>query len=225
MLTIFRTVEPFSLLMALLPLVGYLLVLGMVRFSGRALVTTGARDLAALGIALAGMFAIGPAELFFPATAATVFGSIVWLALIAFYFLTLALVCLTVTPKLVLYGRTAEETYDSLLRAAERMDQRTTGDSTTMHVHMGTLDIHLRLEGISGLDYCRVLSFEPIASLKFWGTLLGNLRGELNESPAPNARRGLGMLLVALAMGAFLTMYSLSNQTRVVDGFREWLWR
>ncbi|KAA1257816.1 hypothetical protein LF1_03060 [Rubripirellula obstinata] len=225
MLPLLKTIEPFALLLALLPLVGYLLVLGFVRFSGRALVTTGARDLAALGIAVVGLIAIGPAELFFPATAATVFGSIVWLALIAFYGLTLALVCLTATPKLVVYGRTAQETFPGLLNAAKRMDAQATGDLETMQIQLPTLNVQLRIDTIGGVDHCRVLSFQPNGSMKFWNTLLGNLRGELSESPRPATRRGVGMLVSALLMGTILCWYSLGNQDRLADGFRQWFWR
>jgi hypothetical protein len=224
-LPLLHTIDPFALLLALLPLVGYLLMLGLVRFSGRALVTTGARDIAALGIAISGLIAIGPAELFFPATAATVFGSVVWLALIAFYGLTLSLVCLTTTPKLVVYGRTAQETYPGLLRAAKRMDDQATGDDQSMQVRLPTLGVQLRVDSIAAIDHCRVLSFQPIVSVKFWSTLLGNLRGELSESPRPIARRGIVMLMFALAMGSMVCWHSLSNQTRLVEGFRQWLWR
>ncbi len=225
MLPILKTIEPFALLLALLPLVGYLLVLGLVRFSGRALVTTGARDIAALGIAIAGMIAVGPAQLFFPATAATVFGSIIWFALAAFYFLILMLVCLTTTPKLVVYGRKANECYDALLQAARRMDESATGDEATMQVTLPALDTRLRVDSIPGLDHCRVVSFVPILSIKFWHQLLRHLRGELKDSPSPALRRGLGMLVFALGLGAFLTWHTFNHQGLVVQGFRDWLWQ
>ena len=72
-------VEPFVIVMAFVPLIGYLLVLGWIRISGRAVVTTGARDTAALALAISGFIVVGPAELFFPNAAATAFGPIVWL--------------------------------------------------------------------------------------------------------------------------------------------------
>ena len=65
-------IEPFTVLLALLPLIGYLLVLCIIRLSGRAIVTTGGRDIAALAIAISGLLAVGPAELFFPSSAAAV---------------------------------------------------------------------------------------------------------------------------------------------------------
>ena len=75
------SIEPIYLLIALLPLVAYLLLLGMIRLSGRVLITTGGRDIAALGFSVVGLVAIGPGELFFPKAAAGVFGGWVWLAL------------------------------------------------------------------------------------------------------------------------------------------------
>lgn len=225
MLSLLRTIEPFALLLALLPLVGYMLVLGLVRFSGRALVTTGARDLAALGVAIVGLIAIGPAELFFPTTAATAFGSLVWFALIVFYALTLTLVCLTTTPKLVVYGRTAEETFPALLAAAIQIDEHATGDPKLFQVQMPSLGVQLRIDSIAGTDYCRILSFQPNGSIKFWDALLSGLRGQLGNSPVAGPRRGLLMLGFAVCVGTFLVWYSLSEQTRLVEGFRQWIWR
>jgi hypothetical protein len=85
--------SPFLLLLAAVPLVSYLGVIAAIRVSGRALITTGGRDIAAIGVAIAGLMAIGPAELVFPAAAATVFGPIVWLWLAMFYVLCVALDC------------------------------------------------------------------------------------------------------------------------------------
>ena len=115
--SIFAFFEPFSLLLALVPLVGYLALVGLIRISGNTLITTGARDIGAIGLAISGLVAVGPAELFFPTAAATAFGPTVWLILIVFYALCVALVALTSKPRLVVYGRTPEEIYEPLLNA------------------------------------------------------------------------------------------------------------
>ncbi|TWT48153.1 hypothetical protein Pla22_51540 [Rubripirellula amarantea] len=219
------SIEPFTFVLALLPLVGYLFVLGLIRFSRRALVTTGSRDVAALAVAVCGFVAAGPAELLFPTTAATVFGPMVWLALIAFYSLSVSLIALTVTPKLVVYGRTPEETFDALLRACLKIDAGSTGDANRLQVFLPSLDVRLRIDGIRGLDYCRVLTFEPVQSVKFWSAMLANLRGELQTGQDAIPRRGLAMLVTSFAIAGILAWYGLNNQTLVVDGFRDWLWR
>ncbi|MGB7323863.1 MAG: hypothetical protein WBD31_03260 [Rubripirellula sp.] len=221
----FPSPDPFTILLAMVPLIGYLLLISFVRLSGRGMVTTGARDIAALAVAIAGMLAVGPAELFFPATAATVFGPIVWLALIAFYTLVVALIALTSTPKLVVIGRSPDQVYAPLLRAATRMDEAAIGDANLMQVRMPTLGVQLRVDGPRGIDHSRVLSFEPIGSPMFWQSLLGNLRHEVRQEPVPVPRRGFAMLAFAAMFAGVLLWQGLGNQELVVEGFRDWLWR
>ncbi|QDT04412.1 hypothetical protein K227x_28030 [Rubripirellula lacrimiformis] len=212
-------------MLALVPLIGYLAMFSWIRISGRSMVTSGGRDIAAIAIAVAGMLAVGPAELFFPSTAATVFGPIVWLALAAFYGLVVSLIALTSAPKLVVFGRTPEETYPPLLRAATRLDPSTIGDANQLQVHLPALGIHLRVDGQRGLDHARILAFEPVGSPRFWNALLGNLRHEMAQSPAPAPRRGFAMLTITTLLIAFLAWKGFGDRALVVEGFRDWLWR
>lgn len=217
--------QPFTIVLALLPLIGYLAVLGTIRFSGRALVTTGGRDVAALAIAISGLVAVGPAELFFPASAALVFGPAVWVALAIFYALCVTLVAITSRPKLVVYGRKPDELFQPLLKAAEKIDPSATGDESTFMITLPKAGIHLRIDGQREIDCGQVVAFEPTVSFKFWSTLLGNLRGELRESPHSIPRRGVAMLVAASLLAVLLIWQGFSNQELVVEGFRDWLWR
>jgi hypothetical protein len=219
------SIEPFTILLALLPLIGYLLVFSVIRISGRALVTTGGRDVAAVAIAIAGMLAVGPAELFFPAAAATVFGPVVWFALAAFYGLSVSLIALSTTPKLIVYGRTPEELFEPLLASAQQIDAQAVGDSARLQVTLPTIGVHLRLDGQRSVDYARVVAFEPNVSLRLWNQLLANLRRAVESSAAPMPRRGFGMLFVAFFLSCILLWQSLGNRELVVQGFRDWLWR
>lgn len=225
MVSFLESTEPFALLLAMLPLIGYLSLISGIRLSGRALITTGGRDTAALAMAIAGMLAVGPAELFFPTAAATLFGPIVWLALAAFYVLSVALIVLSSKPKLVVIGRTPEEMYEPLLAAAREIDPKANGEPQTLQVLLPNLRIRLRLDGNRFIDHTQVVSFEPNISLRFWSTLLGNLRFQIRQQPGPAPHRGFGMLLTALFLAAILTWQSFSKHDLVVEGFREWLWR
>ena len=218
-------VEPFVIVMAFVPLIGYLLVLGWIRISGRAVVTTGARDTAALALAISGFFVVGPAELFFPNAAATAFGPIVWLPLLVFYGLIVLLICLTVPAKLVVYGRGPMELFQSLSNVSKLIDPEAIGDETNVQVTLPTYGIHLRLDGYRGIDHAQVVAFEPNVSPAFWNDLLGKLRDEVSGLPAPNPRRGFLMMTVAAALILLLLWIGIKNQERVVDGFRDWLWR
>ena len=66
--------DPLHLAIALGPLAVYFLLVGMINLSSRPLVTTGARDAAALGVGLSGLVFAGPMELFLPEDAAIHFG-------------------------------------------------------------------------------------------------------------------------------------------------------
>ncbi|TWT76636.1 hypothetical protein CA13_71330 [Planctomycetes bacterium CA13] len=219
------SIAPFTILLAFLPLVGYLLLLGAIRMLGRTLITTGSRDIAALGIAISGLVAVGPAELFFPSAAATVFGPYVWVSLAIFYLLCVSLIALTSTPKLVVYGRSPQQIYEPLLRAAQHLDPAASGDPNTMQVHLPTAKVRLRLDSQPGADYAQIFAFEPNLTLSFWNRLQAHLRNEVVESRIPRGVGGLAMLVTAALMIAFLVWQSAGREELVVEGFRKWLSR
>ena len=225
MLQLFESVEPFTILLALLPLIAYLIVFSLIRLSGRALVTSGGRDIAALALAISGLLAVGPAELFFPTAAATVFGPVVWLPLAAFYGLSVSLIALTTAPRVVVYGRTPEELYSPLLEAAKEIDATATGDPKLLQITLPAAGVHLRVDGQRAVDYAQVLAFEPNVSMRFWSKLLATLRKKVHQQSTPLPRRGFAMLTCALLLSSLLMWQSFSNRELVVEGFRNWLWR
>lgn len=218
-------IDPFVILLALLPLLGYLLVLGVIRLSGQVLVTTGGRDIVALGFAVAGLIAVGPGELFFPNPAAGLFGPWVWFALVTFYGLIVLLLAMTSRPRLVVYGRCPEQLVESLAQAAAQMDDATTVDSATRQVHMPNQGIRLRVAGQVGVDFAAIESFEPVVSPIFWNRLLGHLRRSVAQTPPAKPRGGVLMTVIALLLLALTAYVSFQHTDRVVEGFRQWLWR
>lgn len=225
MLNVFDSADPFTILLALVPLIAYLLVISAVRLSGRALVTTGGRDIAALALAVSGLLAVGPAELFFPSAAATVFGPAVWVALAVFYGLSVALVALSFPPRIAVYGRTAEELFQPLLAAAQTLDANASGDANLLQVTLPGLGVHLRVDGHRGIDYAQIVAFEPNVSLRFWSKLLGATRAKVQGQTAPLPRRGFAMLGFALILCCVMLTQSFGQQELLVQGFRDWLWR
>ena len=95
--------NPFTLLLSLTPLWIHVLVIAVIRLSGRFCVSRG-REIAMLAFAVSGLIAVGPVELFFPMAAAAVFGPMVWLVLALFYVLCISLIILGTAPKLVIYA-------------------------------------------------------------------------------------------------------------------------
>jgi len=217
--------EPFALLVALVPMIGYLMLLGSIRLSGLALITTGGRDLAALAMAISGLIVVGPAELFFPTAAATAFGPLVWLILAVFYALCVTLVALASKPKLVIYGRTPEEIFPALVQAAEQLDADAVSNREQLQIHLPNAKVHLLAAGHHKLDYTQITTFEPMVSSAFWSQLLALLRGHVARTPKTSPRNGYGMLLMAVLLACLLFWQGFEKQTLVVEGFRNWLWR
>ena len=215
----------FPLLLALLPLVAYLGTLGAIRASGRALVTTGGRDTAALAVAVAGLVAVGPLELFFPSMSAAIMGPLVWVPLALLYSLCVSLYIIVRPQRLVVYGRASDQVFDAAVRAAQKIDSAATGNAETHHITLPTIKVNLRLDGYHGQDPCQVIAFEPNLAPKFWSLLLSSLREEVQQIPASTPRPAFAMLLVAVAVGGFLLWQGIDDRALVVEGFREWLWR
>ena len=218
-------INPFTILLALLPLVGYLLLLGAIRVSGRTVVTSGARDLVALGIGISGLIAIGPIELFFPTAAATVFGPYVWIALAIFYSLCLSLCALTSQPRLVIYGRSPVQTHEALLKAAQQIDVAATGTADNLQIVLPTIGVRLRVDGTPRSDCAQVFAFEPNLNATFWIRLQARLRSEFADPTVKRSYQGVLTLAVAACLVAFILWQSMGREELVVEGFRKWLWR
>src|SRR5438477_13127575 len=115
--------DPLHLCIALGPLATYLLVLGVINLSRRPLLTTGARDAAALALALVGLVVAGPMELFLVEEAAVLYGGWIWAIMLVAYFLFVALVTLLLRPRLVIYNTTLEQVRPIVADVASRLDR------------------------------------------------------------------------------------------------------
>lgn len=115
-------ISPVPFAIAAVPVAMYLILMGSIRLRRRPLVTSGWRDIATLGIAIIGLVAIGPVQLFFPTYAAARFSGWVWVILLVLYLLGLMLVVLSCRPRLIVYGLEHEAFTESLQAAALRVD-------------------------------------------------------------------------------------------------------
>lgn len=219
------SIAPFSMLIAILPLAAYLTLFGAIRLLGRPMVTTGGRDIFAVAIAISGLIAVGPAELFFPTAAATLFGAAIWPVLAFLYLLLVILVIISSRPRLVVYGLGPKSMTQPLLRAAQTIDPDARCDEEAGQIELPRSGLHLRLEGHRGAETAEVFAYESHVSPSFWSRLLVALRAELSKEEAVSPRRGGTSFAIGLAMLLFLSLQLFVAHEEVVQGFREWLWR
>ena len=173
----------------------YVALIGIINLRRRPFVTTGSRDMAALGIALSGLIAVGPMELFFPEGAAVRFGPWVWLLMITFYGLCISLVVLLMRPRLVIYNANTDSLRPALTDLANKMDQKSrwTGDSMIIP----NRKIHFFMESVEWMFNVQLLAAGNRQSFEGWRELESALRKNLmSYRTRPNP---LGAVMVMAA--------------------------
>lgn len=213
--------DALHLSIALGPLSVYLMLLGAINLSKRPFMTTGARDTAALGVAVAGFVIAGPMELFLPERAAVRFGPMVWVLLISFYGLTLLLIVLLMRPRLVIYNITAEQLRPLLAEVVQQLDTecRWAGESLVLP----KLRIQLHLETFGPLRNAQLVSTGPQQSHVGWRALeiaLSEKLQAVNGTPNPYgfSLLGFGILIIAL-----VTFWTISDPQNVNQALNEML--
>jgi hypothetical protein len=194
--------DPLHFCIAVAPLAVYALMLAILNLSGRPFVTTGARDIAALGIGVSGLVVAGPMELFFPEGAAARFGPWVWLLLIVFYGLCISLTVLLMRPRLVVYNITIEQLRPMLTDVAMKADpsSRWTGDALIIP----KLGVHVQVESLGVFRNVQLTSCGTRQNFDGWASLEKSLKAEIQDvKVGPNV---LGIFLVGVS--AVLTLVS-----------------
>jgi uncharacterized membrane protein len=182
--------------LALGPPAVYLLLIGLVNLSRRPFLVSGARDAAALGLALSGFVMVGPIELCLPDAAAVRFGRYVWVLLIVLYALCLMLALLLARPRLIVYNTSAAQ-----LRAvlADLVGQLDTDASWAGDVLvLPNLGVQLHVEHLAVMRNVSLTSVGGRQDPQGWHRLEAALAAALGRLPA--ARGARGVLLVAAGL-------------------------
>ncbi len=199
---------------ALGPLAVYVVLLGLINISRRPLMTTGARDLAALGLALSGWMVVGPMELFLPEAAANRFGPLLWALLIALYVLGLTLIVLLARPRLIIYNVTTDQLRPVLSEIVNRLDKqaRWAGDC----VVLPTLGVQFHLEPFSVLRVGQLVAAGPNQNDQGWKRLEQELAEALKQRSGSANPHGYLFVATGVATLVFLSYQIITNHDEVV---------
>jgi hypothetical protein len=116
------SVYSLQIAIASVPLAVYFILIGAIRLRRTPLVTSGWRDLFALGLACSGLVTVGPMQLFFPTHAASRWPGWVWILMFGLYALGLLILALWSRPRLMAYGLRKSQFQEALLAAALEID-------------------------------------------------------------------------------------------------------
>jgi hypothetical protein len=213
--------DPLHLCIALGPLAIYFLLLGSINLSRRPFVTSGARDAAALGIAIGGFVVAGPMELFLPEAAAVRMGVWVWPTCIAFYVLCLSLLVLMMRPRIVIYNVSAEQLRPSLADIVVRLDSesRWAGDSLVMP----NLGVQLTVESQGMMKNVQLASAGTQQSYQGWRQLEAELTTVLRSAKGTRNPYGMSLIMFGLLMAASVIYWLTRDPQGVAQALNEML--
>jgi hypothetical protein len=211
----------FAFCAALGPVGVYLLVLGALNLGRRPRVASGARESAALFLALAGFVVVGPMQLFLPQSAAASYGVALWALLALGYFLAVTLGILVAPPRLVIYNCDTATIRPILERLAIELDPTAlwAGDCLAMP----RLRVQAQLQGFALLRNVSLLAVGGDQSDRGWRRLEQALREALAAVEAPRNPAGLTMVATGLVILSIVAQKTFQNPQALAQGFLDLL--
>jgi hypothetical protein len=201
----------------------YLFVLGAVNLSRRPLVTSGARDTMALALAISGFVAAGPMELFLPEAVAVYWGGWVWGLMLACYGLMVALLVLTMRPRIIVYNCTRENLRPVLTEVVTRLDPAALWAGDTVHLFQLGVEFHLDHQPL--LKTVQLAAAGADQDFGNWRRLEAELGAALRTTPVdPNPLASV-FLSVGLVIVTFLTYWMARDPAAVQHALNEMLRR
>ena len=213
--------DPLHLCIALGPVIAYLMLLGLINSRRRPFLTTGARDLSALGIGVSGLVIAGPMELFLPELATNQFGAYVWVMMLALYGLCWTLIVLLVRPRLVIYNMSVKQLRPILSAVASDLDPelRWAGDSLSLP----SLHVQLHLETFTTLRCTQLVSSGSEQSCAGWRKLEIKLAEALKTTESSFNPYAMSLIFLAVFMAITVTFKMATNLELVQNQLREML--
>ena len=205
--------DPLHFCIAVGPLAMYLLILGLINLRRRPMLTSGSRDLGALGVAISGFVVAGPIELFIPTTLP--FGRFTWVMMLVLYALTVILIILMSRPRIVIYNVQPEQLRTVLAEVVQRLDEssRWAGDALSVPA----LGIQLYLEAAPGLRNAQLKSAGPKQDFQGWHKLESELAQALKEMLTPRNYYALPLLAAGITLIVSASVWMCTDKEAVAQ--------
>jgi hypothetical protein len=207
----FINTDPFRLCLALGPVAIYLLLLGIINLTRRPVMVPGGRDAAALALAVSGMLIVGPFDLFLPQASVLRYGPFVWVMILAFYALCVAMGILMLHPRLVIYNISADKLRPILADVVSRLDNdaRWAGDSLVLP----NLGVQLSVDYFRFMRNISLKSIGGNQDLHGWRRLEQRLAAALSREHVSRNPAGLGVFLAgSLILGVLAAVIARDPQ-------------
>ena len=213
--------DPVRVTIALGPLCVYLILIGWLNLSKRPFVTSGARDILALSLALSGLVAIGPIELFMPERAAALMGAKIWLPLIMLYMLVASLISMVMKPRIVVYNVSSDEIRPIVGGVVSELDQdaRWAGDS----VFMPNMQIQFYLQTHPAMRNVQLVATNGEQNLTSWKNLESSLQQAMNNVSVSVNPRAILFFIAASVMTAAVGVSLFAGQAVIAERMQDFL--
>lgn len=205
--------DPLRFAMAMLPLAAYANVLGLLRLRRCPTVLSGAVDFVLLGLALVGIVAIGPMELFFPRAAYSLLGGWVWIILIALYFFMVMLIALHTPPHIVVYGLDLPELKQIVQQVL--LENQLKSDWLGNLVEIHDLGVRANLDSAGKASISQIQSAGKEQSLQGWFTLEQLIVQKTSAMALSHRRQGWIWLSTSLLMFGLAAVLMASDLPRL----------
>ncbi len=215
--------DPLRLVIAVVPLAGYLLLLGRLNLRRRPVMLNGAIDNLYIGLGLVGLVLVGPLELLLPESTAFRFGGYAWVMLIVFYLLLIALIVMMGRPRLVVYNVAFEQFRPVLADVIGRLDDqaRWAGES----VYLPNRGVQFYLDINPQLYNVQLTALGNHQNFATWLLLEKELRLALRDTVALPKSLGAVFVVFALAMLAVAAITFFQDHAAIAQSFHEMLRR
>ncbi len=213
------SMDPFRFAIATIPLAAWLAVMGYVNLRQRPLLTTGTSDLLALGLAMSGFVFVGPVALFRPEAATIQFGNYIWLFMMGFYWLWVALASMTMRPRIIAYNMTPERLRPLVAEAAAALDPSFRWAADTLV--LPTLGVQLHIEGYRLLRNTSLVASGSKQNLQGWSLLANDLRVRLRYYKTEPLMPAALLLIAAAVLIAMSTISLTSDPLAVAEAQRD----